>query len=616
MKPPTNPPEKPALDEAAFQKLLSAAYVLQQHKERLLLGGENESIEDRTLTHLLEIQEEVRARRLDVRAAAALLVRRVRGITSASGATVGMLEDDQMDYYAASGSAAAEAGSRTPFDMSLAAECLRTGQILQSQDAEKDQRLPFQLCHRLKVGALLAAPIVYEGQVIGAFELHFAEPNSFREHDVRICQLLAALMAEIIARDKLEGTAASLAPPEMTEPEPVDESVAPAVPGDRASLLAALNRIKPQLERLVSSAAAPAPAPTPQPLPPPALAEEPVRSAPVLSASLSSPAFCQGCGNVLDADQLFCGVCGTARAEENRDEGAPQNTWASLWEMQKEAERSSATTYGGNPAAARPDPDTLDILPSELEDLVAEVAQHPSAGPPPKASSVLRGAEETAAAWGRNAPQSSRAQDSEASFPAPVREPASAAPSAQDYGLPSLAPGSAAQRQSGAHRATELAPGQAEPEAQTALANADVPAEPPHASGGWLRQQWGAQRANIYVAAAALLLAAVLAGWLTPSRPSAPAVSASAGTLQRRKAPAKPELSLFDQLLVNLGIADAPSPPAELGNPDTRVWIDTHTALYYCPGSDLFGKTPGGRFTTQGDAEQDAFQPAMRKPCD
>ena len=46
----------------------------------------------------------------------------------------------------------------------------------------------------------------------------------------------------------------------------------------------------------------------------------------------------------------------------------------------------------------------------------------------------------------------------------------------------------------------------------------------------------------------------------------------------------------LDKVFVSLGLK--PSPPAVAnGNPDTKVWIDVHTALYFCPGSDSFGKT-------------------------
>ncbi len=92
-------------------------------------------------------------------------------------------------------------------------------------------------------------------------------------------------------------------------------------------------------------------------------------------------------------------------------------------------------------------------------------------------------------------------------------------------------------------------------------------------------------------------------------------VSASAS---RHKQPSPDaDLSLFDKLLIGLGLAEAPDETPEYkGNPDTQVWVDLHTALYYCPGTDLYGKTPKGRVSSQRQAQLDQFEPANRKPCD
>ena len=78
----------------------------------------------------------------------------------------------------------------------------------------------------------------------------------------------------------------------------------------------------------------------------------------------------------------------------------------------------------------------------------------------------------------------------------------------------------------------------------------------------------------------------------------------------------QPSLTLFEKLMVSLGLAETPPAPTYLGNPNAPVWVDLHTALYYCSGSDLYGKTAGGKFTTQRDAQLDQFEPAARKTCD
>jgi hypothetical protein len=118
-----------------------------------------------------------------------------------------------------------------------------------------------------------------------------------------------------------------------------------------------------------------------------------------------------------------------------------------------------------------------------------------------------------------------------------------------------------------------------------------------------------------------LLLLIVLVGWSAPSKPvpdPAGSRTPAAGNIRTREVPPQqPELSFSEKLLVSLGLAEAPAPEGvDPGNPDAKVWIDVHTALYYCPGADLYGKTAGGRTVTQREAQQDQFQPAMRKACE
>ena len=76
-------------------------------------------------------------------------------------------------------------------------------------------------------------------------------------------------------------------------------------------------------------------------------------------------------------------------------------------------------------------------------------------------------------------------------------------------------------------------------------------------------------------------------------------------------------LGPWERALVTLGIAEAPAPAIHLqGDPAIEVWVDPHTALYYCPGEEQYGKTAGGRLTSQRDAQMDRFQPSGRSVCE
>jgi hypothetical protein len=623
------------MDQGAFQRLLSAAFVLQQHNDRLQ-SGKPDSGYAKTLTTILEIQEQIKSRRLDLQAAASLITRSIREITEATGAAVAILEQDQLEYYAASGSAAGEAGSREPARSSLAAECLRSGMILKCQKAETDPRLSSELCHLLNVKALIAAPLSCEGKVVGVLELHFAQADSFGEHEVRTCQLMAALLAELIAdnAEREAQPAASAGSPVASEPAsglaspPTEEIKLDLVPpADAPAIVSAPPAVEPEPSSAASFPAAPS-SPGPSLFGASSFGASSADPSPVTRSPMPQPESaplsgieCQACGHHLAEDEGFCEHCGTPRHSAS--------TWSSLWEMQRAAEKDRGGVSSPEIAIGEDSHPELNVLPSELEDIVAQFSQEQAgvtAIAPPEVSvspspvtglpryrisdSVAPVAEDRLSG---TVAVSSGSAHPPATWDSPhdrPQEPAQELPLFESETPQEIA------------RPVDLAYATGEhflsSDTDLSAAEAPYPNESFAVEGrssSWLANQWRAQRANIYVAAAAVLLLAALFGWGPSETPPAQnANSGSAGHSRKRVAP-QPELSFFDKLLVDLGLAEAPAPPVDLGNAQTQVWIDVHTALYYCPGADLYGKTPGGKVTSQSDAQQDQFEPAARRPC-
>jgi hypothetical protein len=75
------------------------------------------------------------------------------------------------------------------------------------------------------------------------------------------------------------------------------------------------------------------------------------------------------------------------------------------------------------------------------------------------------------------------------------------------------------------------------------------------------------------------------------------------------------QLTWFGSAMLRLGLARNSAPSAVYGNPDASVWIDMKSRLYYCEGSDLYGTTHDGRFSTQRKAQLDHFEPATGLAC-
>jgi hypothetical protein len=105
-------------------------------------------------------------------------------------------------------------------------------------------------------------------------------------------------------------------------------------------------------------------------------------------------------------------------------------------------------------------------------------------------------------------------------------------------------------------------------------------------------------RANLYLGAAVSVAALALL-WPTVSTPRTST------------------LGPMDRALVALGLAEVPAPVAHVkGDPTINVWVDPHTALYYCQGEEQYGKTADGRVSSQHDAQMDRFEPAAGSVCE
>ena len=51
------------------------------------------------------------------------------------------------------------------------------------------------------------------------------------------------------------------------------------------------------------------------------------------------------------------------------------------------------------------------------------------------------------------------------------------------------------------------------------------------------------------------------------------------------------------------------------GNPAVKVWVNTDTGTYHCPGTKWYGKTREGEYLTQKEAQDKGYHPAASRAC-
>jgi GAF domain-containing protein len=597
--------DKPVLDEHTLGKLLEAAYVMQEHNRELQemdlglsLKREQLEAEERsatpsphdgdapqtprpaagsdytfTLAQIVETQHQTRVRHLELEPAMSLVAERLTQIARASGAAIGILDGKKFRYRAAAGLMTLPMGTDVPMEKALCLACLRTGQVFRCADVNPEFLLDTEECRRRGIQSLIAVPIFHDGGVAGGLELYYPNPQAFTEQDVHTCQLMAGLVTEALARDEEVTWKKSLAI-------------------ERAVMLEALEKLQPNLAALVDKSAARDSAAKTSTAPP------------ASSSSSSSTFLCRKCGHQLVGEEQFCGNCGTPRSS---DYEAPsmQSKVASLWHMQEALKKMSpADPAHSGPAlhesaasldAAHSGKSLADSLEEEMPELFAAAGLPFN---PATESSALNEApmsaefEESVLA-DLEIPPTNRLEyedENEGEGEAEVVAPQSTALAKPEH--------STAWRSAASAR--EFL------EQQLALAKRP----------GELTRFWNARRGDIYLAIAVILVVVVIAWGILSNRSVSATGSPPAVATAHRKAAPEANLSVFDRMLISLGLAEAPPAPEYRGNPNTQVWVDLHTALYYCPGADLYGKTPKGKFTSQRDAQLDQYEPAYRKSCD
>lgn len=285
-------------------------------------------------------------------------------------------------------------------------------------------------------------------------------------------------------------------------------------------------------------------------------------------------------------EEQFCGVCGCPRSGEY-ERPTMQSKVAHLWQMQ-EAMRKSATGGGSAEAAVSKPADQLgpekplaDSIEEEMPELFVapELRAHEAEDwPEDGAGSELEGGK----------------------FEILSGSPEDKSELEADQPIVNASP--------------ETALAKVEPWGSAASARAFLEQLKDTKRVGGLRRFWQSRRGDIYLAIALLLVLAVLRWGIWSSRP-VNATSGRPNPAGQHKVDPNADLPFFDRMLIRLGLAEAPVAPEEKGSPDTQVWVDLQTGLYYCPGTDLYGKTPKGKYTSQRDAQLDQFEPAYRKTC-
>jgi len=142
----------------------------------------------------------VRNAEFDLEPAIHVIAERAQTLTGATGAAIALRHGDEIVCRARTGRTAPDLGVRLQTDSGISADCVRTGEVMLCNDAERNPRVNLASCRSLGVRSILAAPLRHFRKTLGVFEVLSGSPNAFDNRDVATMQLLSSMMVAALSR--------------------------------------------------------------------------------------------------------------------------------------------------------------------------------------------------------------------------------------------------------------------------------------------------------------------------------------------------------------------------------------------------------------------------------
>ncbi len=136
----------------------------------------------------------------DMTVALTLIASRACSITRGTGAAVALTGKSGMTCRATAGTTVPEIGATVDVSTGFTAECVTSARPLRCDDAERDPRVDSQACRRIGIHSILAAPVLYERDIVGLVEVFSTRPFAFDDGDLAVVERLAQTVVLTLSR--------------------------------------------------------------------------------------------------------------------------------------------------------------------------------------------------------------------------------------------------------------------------------------------------------------------------------------------------------------------------------------------------------------------------------
>jgi diguanylate cyclase (GGDEF)-like protein/PAS domain S-box-containing protein len=146
------------------------------------------------LNEIVEVQTQLVRSQLNIDVFLEQVVQRMLTVTSATGAVIEMINQDEMVYEAASGSVEHFVGMHLSRSGSLSGLCVDRREMLIATDTRTDPRVNRAACERVGAASMVVAPLLREGEPIGVLKIVSSTAGGFDDGDLQTLQLMCGLL--------------------------------------------------------------------------------------------------------------------------------------------------------------------------------------------------------------------------------------------------------------------------------------------------------------------------------------------------------------------------------------------------------------------------------------
>ena len=156
----------------------------------------------RIQARIFQVQKEIASANLDLQAVMNLMAQRAQELTSATGAAIELLDEQENVIHSVAGTSQTQIGLRMSVEASLSGSVVKSGTTFYCVDAQADPGADQLTVRKIGARAVIIAPLRSSTQVIGVLKVVSDRPRAFGPQDIDNVEILVESLGAVIERHR------------------------------------------------------------------------------------------------------------------------------------------------------------------------------------------------------------------------------------------------------------------------------------------------------------------------------------------------------------------------------------------------------------------------------